>query len=140
MIENTFLRFYRENIPPVTRAILTGTVLVSTAPLLGLVSPYTIINSWPLTLRGQFWRPFTAFLYGGSGMRLFFSLFFLYQQSSELENSMPSSDYAMFTGFTASVILVSSYFSHFFFCFPVPLFKALVYLLLWFNKSYEKRI
>lgn len=81
---NDFYRYFNQQ-PPITRTYLAGIVAVSLPPLLYLISPISLINYWDYTLRGEIWRPLTAFLFGGSGLSLLFGLFFAYQYSTQLE-------------------------------------------------------
>lgn len=85
--------------PPVTRTFLAGVVAVSLPPLLYLISPTWYLNFWDYTLRGEIWRPLTAFLYGGGGISLLFGLFFAYQYSTQLETGKfgdSTADYAYY--------------------------------------------
>ncbi|KAG4304532.1 hypothetical protein PORY_001925 [Pneumocystis oryctolagi] len=63
------------SIPPVTLFLLSGSLFISIAPLLGITRTSQLVNIWPYTFKGQIWRPFTAFFYAGRGLNLFISLF-----------------------------------------------------------------
>ena len=111
--DNDFYRYYMQQ-PPVTRTLLTGIVLTSIPPLLYLVSPVHLVNFWDYTVRGEVWRPITAFLYGGSGIELLFGVFFVYQYSLQLETSKfgaATADYAWYLIFNAISILFLNYFT-----------------------------
>lgn len=112
--DNDFYRYYMQQ-PPVTRTLLTGVALTSLPPLLYLVSPVHLVNFWDYTVRGEVWRPVTAFLYGGGGIELLFGLFFIYQYSMQLETSKfgsSTADYAWYLLFNCVTILFLNYFTN----------------------------
>ncbi|KAG5519876.1 hypothetical protein PMAC_000153 [Pneumocystis sp. 'macacae'] len=101
------------SIPPVTLFLLSGSLFVSIAPLLGIARAAQLVNIWIYTFRGQIWRPFTAFFYAGGGLNLLISLFSLYRFSNEVETAyftQNTADYSFFLVFNAIVILFLSYF------------------------------
>jgi len=109
--DNDYYRYYMQQ-PPITRTFLLGVVLISVPPLLYLVSPIWYLNFWDYTIRGEIWRPFTAFLYGGGGISLLFGLFFAYQYSMQLETGKfgdSTADYAFYLLFSMINLMVSSF-------------------------------
>ena len=107
--DNDYYRYFIQQ-PPITRTYLAGVVAVSLPPLLFLVSPVSLINFWDYTLRGEVWRPLTAFLYGGSGMSLLFGVFFAYQYCMQLETGKfghSTADFAYYLLFSMINIMVS---------------------------------
>ncbi|KZS97329.1 DER1-domain-containing protein [Sistotremastrum niveocremeum HHB9708] len=73
-------------IPPVTRFLCGATLAVSIPPMLQLVSVYKILFvSQLVTQKGEFWRIFTSFFYGGSGISFLFDFMMLYRNSNGLE-------------------------------------------------------
>ncbi|GAO46091.1 DER1-domain-containing protein [Saitoella complicata NRRL Y-17804] len=109
--QNDFARWYY-GLPPVSRTVLFASFLTSIAPLLQLIHPYQIFNIWPMTFKGQLWRPFTASLYAGGGIEMLMGLFFFYNHSTDLETKkfMRTADYAFFLTFCWAIIVVISYF------------------------------
>ncbi|BFZ57332.1 hypothetical protein PYCC9005_004384 [Savitreella phatthalungensis] len=110
--ENDFYRYYAQQ-PPVTRTLLLAVFLTSVSSLFYIISPIYLVNYWDYTLRGEFWRPVTAFLYAGSGMELLFGLFFAYQYSMQLEVGkfgVSTADYCWYLLFNAAIILLLNYF------------------------------
>lgn len=108
--ENDFYRYYVQQ-PPITRTYLLAILLVSVPPLLYLVSPTLFLNFWDYTIRGEVWRPLTAFLYGGGGISLLFGVFFAYQYSTQLETGKfgdSSADYAFYLLFSMINLMVSA--------------------------------
>lgn len=106
--DNDFYRYFVQQ-PPITRTYLAGIVVVSLPPLLYLVSPVWLLNYWDYTIRGEIWRPFTAFLFGGSGISLLFGLFFVYQYSNQLETGKfgdSTADYAFYMLFSMVDLMV----------------------------------
>ncbi|GAO46092.1 hypothetical protein G7K_0334-t2 [Saitoella complicata NRRL Y-17804] len=106
--QNDFARWYY-GLPPVSRTVLFASFLTSIAPLLQLIHPYQIFNIWPMTFKGQLWRPFTASLYAGGGIEMLMGLFFFYNHSTDLETKkfMRTADYAFFLTFCWAIIVVS---------------------------------
>lgn len=74
-------------IPPFTRTTVGGILAVTLPVLLQLVSPYRIAFL-PHRVANQFelWRLVTAFLYGGGGLNLVFSLIMMYRSLLDLED------------------------------------------------------
>ncbi|PWN43973.1 DER1-domain-containing protein [Ceraceosorus guamensis] len=73
-------------IPPVTRTMLASLMAVTIPVLLKLISPYHFILWWPMiTKKWQFWRFYTAFFFGSSGIQFLFDVFMLFRNASELE-------------------------------------------------------
>lgn len=107
--DNDYYRYFVQQ-PPITRTYLAGIVAVSLPPLFYLVSPITFINLWDYTIRGEIWRPLTAFLYGGGGLPLLFGVFFAYQYSLKLETEKfgdSKADYAFYLLFSMIDLMVS---------------------------------
>ncbi|QSL66668.1 hypothetical protein MERGE_001052 [Pneumocystis wakefieldiae] len=101
------------SIPPITLFLLSSTLFISVAPLLGIARASQLVNIWPYTLKGQLWRLFTGFFYVGGGLNLIISLFSLYRFSYRIETvyfigNMP--EYSFFLVFNAGIILFLSYF------------------------------
>ncbi|EMR10856.1 hypothetical protein PNEG_01002 [Pneumocystis murina B123] len=101
------------SIPPVTLFLLSSTLFISIAPLLGIARASQLVNIWPYTLKGQLWRLFTGFFYVGGGLNLVISLFSLYRFSYGIETAyfignIP--EYSFFLVFNAGIILFLSYF------------------------------
>lgn len=104
-----------------TRALLAGEALVTIPCLIQAISPYRFVLLWPLIWRkGQVWRLFTSFLYGGQGVPLLVNtLFLLYvdfshrRTSSELEKGLigDAADYAWVLFLIASLIVVRESFT-----------------------------
>lgn len=106
--DNIYYQYYVQQ-PPITRTYMLGIVLISLPPLLNLVSPVVFLNFWDYTLRGEVWRPLTAFLFGGGGMSLLFGVFFAYQYSMQLETGKfggSTADYAFYLLVSAVNIVV----------------------------------
>lgn len=96
--DNVYYRYFVQQ-PLITRTYLAGIVAVSLPSLLTLLHPIYLLNLWDYTLRGEFWRPLTAFLYGGAGLPLLFGIFFAYQYSIQLETGKfgdSTADYAYY--------------------------------------------
>lgn len=107
--DNDFYRYFVQQ-PPITRTYLAGVIAVSLPPLLYLISPVWLINYWDYTIRGEIWRPLTAFLFGGSGISLLFGVFFVYQYSTQLETGKfgdSTATYAYYLLFSMVNIMVS---------------------------------
>lgn len=107
--ENDYYRYYMQQ-PAITRTYLAGIAAVSLPPLFYLVSPVNLVNLWDYTIRGEIWRPLTAFLYGGGGLPLLFGIFFAYQYSMKLETEKfgdSTADYAFYLLFSMIDLMVS---------------------------------
>lgn len=73
-------------IPPVTRTLLGSTLAVTLPVTLAIKPAFTFALYWPLVYRNwQFYRIYTSFFFGGSGLSLLFDCFVLYRNSSDLE-------------------------------------------------------
>lgn len=73
-------------IPPVTRSIIGGVLLVTIPILLHLVSAYPIVFvPRRITRNFELWRIVTPFLYGGGGIGFLFDVFLVFRNSSDLE-------------------------------------------------------
>eukprot|EP01062_Namystynia_karyoxenos_P073499 TRINITY_DN70296_c0_g1_i1.p1 TRINITY_DN70296_c0_g1~~TRINITY_DN70296_c0_g1_i1.p1 ORF type:complete len:220 (+),score=66.54 TRINITY_DN70296_c0_g1_i1:68-727(+) len=73
-------------IPPVTRAYLTLSFLLTASTALGLVSPHQLYLNWRLVSSGEVWRLITTFVYlDDFSVDFFFQIYFLYLDSSSLE-------------------------------------------------------
>lgn len=100
-------------IPPVTRALLAGTLGVTLPTLVHLVNPYVFLLWWPaVTRQWQVWRPITAFFFGGSGLQLVFDVFLLFRNSTDLELNTfarQTTDYAWALFLINTVILATNY-------------------------------
>jgi len=74
-------------IPPVTRVYLTGSVLVTVACSLELISPFTLyFNVQLIFLKWQVWRLFTNFFFFGAvSLDFLFHMFFLVRYCRLLE-------------------------------------------------------
>ncbi len=78
----------RRKIPPVTRYLIGGVLLVTVPTLLELVAPYAFVLYWPyVTQKREVWRLLTCFLYGGKGLGFLFALFMLFKNSMDLEQN-----------------------------------------------------
>jgi len=84
-------------IPPVTRFLCASMFAVTLSERLNIVSPYRLLfvrelvtNNW------EFWRVYTSFFLGGSGLRLIIDSIMLYRNSNDVESyySRRSADYA----------------------------------------------
>lgn len=73
-------------IPPVTRSIIGGVLLVTIPILLHLTSAYPIVFvPRRITTNFELWRIVTPFLYGGGGIAFLFDMFLIFRNSSDLE-------------------------------------------------------
>lgn len=75
-------------IPPVTRSVVGLCLGVTLPVLLHVVSIYPFVFVPKLvTRKGQLWRLFTCFGFGGKGLPLIFDLFLMYRGLNDLEES-----------------------------------------------------
>lgn len=124
--DNVYYRYFVQQ-PIITRTYLAGIAVVSLPPLLYLLSPVYLINFWDYTLRGEIWRPITAFLYGGGGLSLLFGIFFAYQYSLQLETGKfgdSTADYAYYILCSMINLMVSSY-PRLFLLLPSPIHSCI---------------
>jgi len=74
-------------IPPVTRFICGSTVAVTLPVMLKIISPYTMIFVKELvTKRREFWRIYTSFFIGESGINFIFDMAMQYRNTGALES------------------------------------------------------
>eukprot|EP00455_Lapot_gusevi_P008635 TRINITY_DN1378_c0_g1_i9.p1 TRINITY_DN1378_c0_g1~~TRINITY_DN1378_c0_g1_i9.p1 ORF type:complete len:244 (-),score=51.61 TRINITY_DN1378_c0_g1_i9:387-1010(-) len=76
------------DIPPITRAYMTGALLTTAACAFDLISPFSLYFSWDLMIsKGQVWRLITNFFFFGANFSLdfIFHMFFLVRYSRSLE-------------------------------------------------------
>ncbi|KZP07853.1 DER1-domain-containing protein [Athelia psychrophila] len=102
-----------QKIPPVTRFLCASSLAVTVPTLLGVISPYKMIIIWQsIAKKGEIWRIFTNFFYGGSGLKYLFDIIMLYINSNTLEDThyiARSADYAWQLLVAASGILALTY-------------------------------
>jgi len=87
-----------QKIPPVTRFLCGSSLAVTLPVMLQILSPYKVIFFRQLVTRKyEFWRIFTSFFLGSSGINYIFDIVMLYRNSDSLESSHypgRSADYA----------------------------------------------
>jgi len=78
-------------IPPVTRTLVGATLAITVLPMLQVLSAYNLVYDQRLVFqRYEFWRPFTSFFYGGTGIGFVIDLVMLYRNSNALESTQYS--------------------------------------------------
>ncbi|KAI9230393.1 MAG: Der1-like family-domain-containing protein [Piptocephalis tieghemiana] len=99
-------------IPRITRALLTMTAVVTLVPAVGLVSPYRMLLLWPRVLGNlEVWRLLSTFFLHGVNISLLFTGIFLHRYSTELETETfqgRPADYAWFLLLTSASSLAGS--------------------------------
>ncbi|KAI8818926.1 Der1-like family-domain-containing protein [Fimicolochytrium jonesii] len=105
-------RWYN-SLPPVTRFLITGTVLFSLAAGLGLCRPGQLVfDGGFIVKRYQIWRLVTSFFWQPLGLNFLMQVYFLYRHSLELEQGLfvgRAGDYVFFMVFAFSIINVAAY-------------------------------
>jgi len=98
------------NLPVVTKTLLVGSVGVTLAGNLGVVSPVTLILSYyEIVYQFEIWRLLTTFFFTGKlSFAFFFNMLYLYRQSVSLEQEVfrgRTSDYLFMILFGCFLLL-----------------------------------
>lgn len=80
-----------KKIPPVTRFLCGVTIVETVTTMLEIVSVYRVVYARQLAFgKGEYWRIFTSFFYGGTGFAFLFDMMMLYRNSNSLEGTQYS--------------------------------------------------
>lgn len=127
-----------QSVPRFTRYWLTGTVGLSVAEKIGLISRYTLMLNWSMAIyKFEIWRPITAIFFYPTSFHFLMNCFFLYNYSSRLEKEhyhTSPGDFVFMLLFNWICTLCIS----FFFALPVlmdPLVLAVLYIWCQLNKE-----
>ena len=106
--QDGMLSWYRE-IPVVSRAYLTLSVLTTAACALDFVSPFSLYYNWGLICRGEVWRLATTFLFFGLlSLDFLFHMYFLVRYCRLLEEGEfrgRTADFLVMVGFGVACML-----------------------------------
>lgn len=102
-------------IPPVSRAYMTGAFVTTFLTLLEIVSPFSFYFNWGLILKGQLWRLVTNFLFFGTfGLDFLFHMYFLARYCRLLEEGEfhgRTADFVSFLLFGATLMTAAAPFT-----------------------------
>ncbi|KND04100.1 uncharacterized protein SPPG_08943 [Spizellomyces punctatus DAOM BR117] len=124
------LQAYYTSIPPITRFLTTATLLTSLLPAFGLVHPTRLLFIPSKILAFELWRTLTPFFWMPLGFSFLMHLYFLGQNSADLERGFfggRRADFLVFLGFSAVVINIAAYFLELY-SLVDPLLLALIYV------------
>ncbi|CAO3599604.1 unnamed protein product [Absidia cylindrospora] len=114
-IQNEFSRWYN-GLPPVTKTIMTMTVVFTIGSGVRLISPDRLYLIWPLVLKKlQLWRMVTTFYTSSLSLEFVFNLYFMYTYSTRLETDVfqgQTADYVYFLIFNSAIQLLLDMFFH----------------------------
>eukprot|EP01129_Flabellula_baltica_P011310 TRINITY_DN4925_c0_g1_i1.p1 TRINITY_DN4925_c0_g1~~TRINITY_DN4925_c0_g1_i1.p1 ORF type:complete len:234 (-),score=34.96 TRINITY_DN4925_c0_g1_i1:23-724(-) len=104
-----------KDIPPVTRFIFTGSMIITLVANFGLISPMTLILDFSAIFqRFEVWRLVTPFLFHGKlGFPFLVNMMFLYRYGALLETEIfrsDTADYLFFVLFGSCILFVVSLF------------------------------
>jgi len=118
-----------DNVPPITKFLLLGSIGITFAANLDLCSPYSLILTFDGVFHSfQIWRLATAFLFNGKlGFPFLLNMIFLYRQSRQLEEDVyrgRASDYLFMILFGSTLLLLVG------FLWPFPILGQALQLML----------
>ncbi|KAI9030963.1 Der1-like family-domain-containing protein [Phycomyces nitens] len=111
-ITNEAVQWY-SSVPPVTKALITLSIVLTVAPALSLFNISYLILYWHGVLKLQLWRLITAFFVNRINISFAMNIFFLYRYSNDLETQVflgRTADYIYFHLIVGIIQLVAAYF------------------------------
>ncbi|KAL0073111.1 Der1-like family-domain-containing protein [Phycomyces blakesleeanus] len=111
-ITNEAMQWYA-SVPPVTKALLTLSIVLTVAPALSLFNISYLILYWHGVAKLQLWRLVTAFFVNRVNISFAMNIFFLYRYSNDLETQVfmgRTADYVYFHFIVGFIQLIAAYF------------------------------
>ena len=133
------------NIPPITRALVTATVVLSVGVHASIISFFRVVYLPQQTFWSfppEIWRPVTSFFVTGAGLSLLLDPYFLYTYGSSLETESArfprKEDFVWYILFNMGIIFVGH--PALPSMFPLQLLRMPYYLELWLREARQDNI